>query len=245
VPNFFLTKKADFSFIDFVKQAQFTNYGLLVLYLGFINYAVYMSAPFFTVFMLEDLKLSYWNFTIVTAAALIVKYLSMPIWGKACDKYGTRKVLSLGGFLMPLVPILWLFNHNVWYLILIQIYSGFVWGAFDMAASTFIFDATSPEKRATCVAYYNVLNGIFIFVGAMAGTLLVRYNQVFWSKYLFIFLLSGLLRYIISFVFVPKLKEVRPVEHIPYTDLLFHVASTMTTHGFKYNFFTFNRRDKK
>lgn len=241
-PRFQITPKAEFSFIDFLRQARFNNYGLLVLYLSFMNYAVYLSAPFFTAYMLYDLKLSYMSFTIVTAAALIVKFLSMPIWGRASDKYGTRKILSLTGFLMPLVPLLWLIHHEVWYLILIQIYSGFVWGGFEISSSNFIFDATIAPQRATCIAYYNVLNGIFIFIGAIFGSLIVRYNHLFWSKYLFVFLISGLLRYMVSFVFIPKLKEVRPVEHIPYPELFLRIISTMTTQGLHYEYITFKRR---
>lgn len=234
-PEYEIVPEAQFSFISFIKQARFRNYGLFVIYLCFMNFSVFLAGPFFAAYMLYDLKLDYMTFTIINATALIIKYISMPIWGKASDSYGTIKVLSLTGFLMPLVPLLWLFSKDVLYLIIIQVYSGFVWAGFEISSSNFIFDTTSPQKRATCVAYYNVLNGAGIFLGAMLGGLIIKYNHLFWSKYLLVFLMSSVLRSIASFVFIPKIKEVREVKHIPYHKLLLNVITTMPTMGLIHN----------
>jgi MFS family permease len=244
-PPYTIVPEAQFSFIDFLKQARFRNFGLFVLYLCFMNLAVFFSAPFFTAYMLYDLKLDYMTFTVITATAIIIKYLSMPVWGRSSDKYGAKKILTLTGFLMPLIPVLWLFSKNNLYLILIQMYSGFVWAGFEISSFNFVFDTTTPAKRATCVAYYNVLNGVAIFIGAVIGGIIVKYNNVFWSKYLFVFLLSGILRYAASFAFIPKIREVRSVEHIPYHQLFFHIITTMPTSGLIYNMVVFIKKKKK
>lgn len=230
-PEYHLDEGEQFTFMEFLKQATKRNYGRFVLFLSVMNFAVYASSPFFTAYMLYDLKLDYLTFTIVTAASLIVKYLTMPIWGRFSDRFGTRKILSLTGFLMPLVPILWLFSSSVPYLLLIQFYSGFVWAGFELSSFNFTFDTTTPQRRATCVAYYNVLNGVAILTGAMFGSLIVKYNSVFWSKYLLIFLVSGVIRYAASFIFISKLREVRPVEPIPYHTLLFKITTTGAAEG--------------
>jgi hypothetical protein len=65
----------------------------------------------------------------------------------------------------------------------------------------------------------------------MLGSLIVKYNQVFWSKYLLVFLVSGLCRFAVSFFLVAKLREVRPVEQIPYPTLLFKVMAVAPTQG--------------
>jgi hypothetical protein len=104
--------------------------------------------------------------------------------------------------------------------VLVQAYSGFVWAGFELAAFNFVFDATTPQKRVTCVSYYNVLNGAAIFAGAMLGTLIVKYNSIFWSKYLLIFIVSFVLRYAVSFALIPKIKEVRQVEDITYKEMM-------------------------
>lgn len=241
-PAYTMLEEAKFSFIEFIRQARFRNYGLFVIYLSFMNFSVFLAGPFFAAYMLYDLQMSFMTFTIVTATALIVKYVSMPVWGKASDQYGTKKVLALTGFLMPIIPVLWLFSSDFIYLVIIQAYSGFIWAGFEISSFNFIFDTTSPEKRATCVAYYNILNGIAIFLGAMIGELVISYNSLFWSKYLLVFLLSGVFRGIASAIFVPKLKEVRQVEHIHYHKLLLHIVTATPTTGLIHDLVTIRKK---
>ncbi len=243
-PKYELTQEAEFGFVEFIRQARFRNYGLFVLYLSLMNFSVYLSVPFFTPYMLNDLQLSYLTFTLLHAVSIIVKLLSVPVWGRMSDRFGSRRVLSLSGFLMPAVPALWLFSGDVYYIAAVQIYSGFVWAGFEIASFNFIFDTTSPQKRATCVAYYNVINGLAILSGAIAGGVIVRYNTLFSSKYFLVFLVSTVLRYASSSIFVPKLKEVRQVEAIPYSRLFLKVISTMPTMGLLYSLIPFRKRNK-
>jgi MFS family permease len=159
------------------------------------------------------------------ASSLIVKNLFMPIWGKASDRFGTKKVLTLSSYLISLVPILWLFSSNFFYLLVIQFYNGFVWAGFELSAFNFIFDTTAPRKRITSIGYYNFLNGIGIFIGGILGSILVKFHLIFWSAYLFTFLLSGILRLGLAAIFTPRLKEARPVEQISYRRLFTHVLT--------------------
>ncbi len=240
-PAYKVAQEAEFSFTDFIKQARFTNFGLFVIYLSLMNFSVYLAAPFFTPYMLKDLRFDYLTFTIVVGTAIIVKLFTMPSWGKATDRFGAKKILNITGFLMPLVPLLWFFSKDVIYLIIIQMYSGFIWGGFEVSAFNFIFDTTSSQKRATCIAYYNVINGFAIITGAMIGSLIVRNNAFFWSSYIFVFVMSFILRFIASLIFVPKLREVRPIEVIPYPKLFLKIISTMPTLGLIYHLIPFKR----
>ena len=241
-PEYVAVKEAEFTLLDFIRQARFRNYGLLVLYLCFMNFSIYIAGPFFAAYMLYDLKFSYMTFTIISAIAIIVKYLSMPVWGMASDRFGTRKVLTLSGFLMPIVPLLWFFSGNAWHLVPIQIYSGFVWAGFEISSFNFMFDTTSHEKRATCIAYYNVLNGGSLLLGSVLGSLMVKYSTLFWSKYLIVFLASFALRYVASFVFLPRLKEVRQVESTSYEKIFLNIITSMPTMGIMHRLITFRRK---
>jgi len=242
-PEYEFAPNANFSFMQFVKQARFRNYGLFVFYLSLMNFGVYISAPFFTPYMLYDLKLNYTTFTMITAIALITKFAMMPVWGKLSDKYGTKKVLVLAGFLMPATPILWIFSTNIYYLMFAQVFAGFSWAGFDIASFNFIFDTTKREKRATCVAYYNVLTGFAIFVGAILGGLIVKYNSFFWSKYYIVFIISFVMRYAASFIFLPKLREVRIVEEISSRKLLMKALTTRPSSGLVSNIMNFRRNN--
>ncbi|MDH4027839.1 MAG: MFS transporter, partial [Nitrospirota bacterium] len=87
-PQYTAQPRPEFTFIDFIREARFRNYGRFVLYLSLMNFAVYLSVPFFVPYMLKDLQLDYMAFTIVNAAAIISKLLSMPVWGSASDRFG-------------------------------------------------------------------------------------------------------------------------------------------------------------
>lgn len=243
-PEYKHYKELDFKYSDFIKQSKLTHFGLLVMYLCLMNFSVMTAGPFFTPYMLYDLKMDYLTFTIILASSLIVKNLFMPVWGKISDRYGTKKVITICGFFISIIPVLWLFSHNVIFLIIIQFISGFIWAGFELAGFNFIFDATSPKNRIACVSFYNVSNGISILFGGIIGGLIVKFNHIFWSKYLLVFLLSGVLRLIVAIVFISRLKEVREVEHISYKRLLLQIISTMATSGLVYNLIVLRKKKK-
>jgi MFS family permease len=223
-PDFELDEKVQFSLPDFLKQSMDTNFGRFVLFMCLMNFGIYIAAPFFTVYMLNDLKFSYATFTIVTAASMIVKFFTYPFWGKVSDKYGTRKIMTFTGILVTIVPLLWVFSTNVTYLIIAQAFIGFFWAGFEIATFNYIFDATSQKKRTTCIAYYNVLNGLSLLAGALIGGLIVKYNHLFWSQYILVFIISFAIRGLATAIFVPKLKEMRTVQIISYPELLKEVS---------------------
>ncbi|MGA1870752.1 MAG: MFS transporter [bacterium] len=243
-PTFQLIEEKENGFMHFLKKVRSENYGLFVLYLSFMNFSVYLASPFFTPYMLYTLGLDYKIYTLVHAASLIIKFITMPIWGELLDKYGTKKILVVSGVLMPLVPLLWIFSQKIWYLILIQCYGGFIWAGFEISSFTFIFDTTAPHQRAAYVAYFNVINGIAVFFGGIIDGAIIRYNPLFSSHYFSVFILSSLLRYAASFFFLLQLKEVRVVEEISYRKLLFKFITTMPTRGLVYNVITLKKNNK-
>ncbi len=244
-PPYHTPKDAHFTFLEFLKEAPLRNYGRLVMYLGLMNFGVFLAAPFFTAYMFYDLAFDYQTFTIVSVTALLVKFLCMPLWGRLADRYGTKKILTISGLIMPLAPLLWIFSTDIWYILGIQAFNGFIWAGFEIAAFNFTFETTTPEKRALCVAYNNVVSGLAIVAGAVAGGYIIRHNEFFWSKYYLVFILSFLVRFIASAVFIPKLREIRQVEQISYHDLIFKIFTTMPTMGLVYEIIPFWKEKKK
>ncbi|MEK6983126.1 MAG: MFS transporter [Nanoarchaeota archaeon] len=209
-----------FSLVDFVKRMDKTNYGRFVTYITFFKFAVYISSPFFAVYMLRDLNLSYLRYTVIISAELIASFFAMGVWGKLIDEKGTKFVLYIGGMLTPFVPLLWLFSSNLkgdfqfYYLILLEGLAGIAWAGFNLSSSNFIFDAVKPENRVRCIAYFKFFEGTAIFLGAAAGGFILSVipSWIFLSGIPFVFLISGLLRLAISLIMLPTLKEARLIE---------------------------------
>ncbi|MBU0677474.1 MAG: MFS transporter [Verrucomicrobia bacterium] len=208
------TREHYFSFRQFIVRAPGNNFGRFAIYVGLINLATHFSAPFFSVYMLRDLQFSYLSLSLVNLSGGVFAILSMRIWGAIGDKHGNRTLLRIGSMIIPFPPICWLFSHHPLQLIFSsQLLAGIGWAAFNLAAWNFIYDSVTPERRAICVAYYTVVNGICIFLGASLGGLFAQHIHLpFMNTFLLIFLISGALRMLISVVFLPCIREVRPVQ---------------------------------
>ncbi|MEM3063607.1 MAG: MFS transporter, partial [Nitrososphaerota archaeon] len=221
-PPLFPKEDAYFSFYAFVRRVKESNFVKFVLLASGMTFAVGLAGPFFSVYMLRGLKFSYLTYTLVNVAASVVSLLTLPTWGKHIDRVGNLQVIRLTTFLMPSVPILWLFSMSPIYLILANAFAGFVWAGYNLAVSNFILEAVSEEKRVRCLAYFNIFNGIGLFFGATLGGYLIPFlPRIRGHKILTIFLISGIMRYLVKAILLPKIREVRKVE--PYTnwDLLF------------------------
>ena len=130
--------------------------------------------------------------------------------------------------------MLWLFSADILFLMLIQVFGGFVWAGFNLASANFIFDAVSPPKRARCVAYRGLVNGFCVLAGSLlGGYVAVRMPSSFhfgvwrWAPRFslpMVFFLSGLFRFVAAGFFLRKFKEVRAVESIRHRQLIFRVT---------------------
>jgi MFS family permease len=205
--------KSYFTLSQFLKKAPSTNFGRFAIYIGLINLATNFAGPFFAVYMLKNLGYSYFWFIMIGVSGSLFTILSMPLWGKIGDYYGNRKLLWIGAILIPFAPLPWLISGDPIFLIFTaQVIAGFGWGAFNLAASNFIYDAVTPQRRAICVAYYTVINGVCIFLGAFMGGLFAEYISVGWiNTLLLIFVISAILRALISIIMLPTIKEVRDI----------------------------------
>ncbi|MDD5012477.1 MAG: MFS transporter [Candidatus Nanoarchaeia archaeon] len=222
-PKLKLEKGYYFSFWEFIKGVPKSNFGKFTVFIGLISFAASIASPFFAVYLLRDLNLSYLIWTVVVVFNSIGTFLFMPLWGKFADKYGNLKVLKWTGAFVGAIPLLWVGVMFVLpinvplvivYLSAIELFSGFIWAGFNLSATNFIYDAVSNQKTALCISYYNIINGIGVFIGASIGGLLASMNfNIFGiGPLLFIFLISGIARYLIYLFMIPKIKEVRGVK---------------------------------
>lgn len=222
-PKFKLQRGYYFSFWQFITKAPSNNFGRFAIFVALIQFATMIAGPFFAVYMLKSLNFSYITFMLVNISSSIFSLLFMPIWGKFSDKYGRRELLRIGAMFIPFVPLTWLFSPSPVYLILVpQLIGGISWAAFNLAASNFIYDSVSVQRRGICVAYYNVLIGVGVFLGASLGGLLAHYLTItFMNKLLFIFLISGVVRLVIFLTMMPLIREIKEVKKAKKNVLLY------------------------
>ncbi len=210
-PELVIDKRYYFTLYEFVKRINDNNFGRFVMYISLLNFAVNIAGPFFAVYMLRDLHYSYLSYTIVILTAGLTEVLSMPFWGRIGDKYGNVKVMKICGWLVAFLPLYWIFAPNIYWILLIQVISGFSWSGLNLTHLNFIYDTVTQQRRAICMSYLNILRGICVFVGALLGGIIATKVSfgAFWTGIFVVFLLSGILRIILGMVLLPKLKETR------------------------------------
>jgi len=208
-----LEKEYYFSFWQFIKKAPFNNFGRFTIYVAMMTLAINIAGPFFAIYMWKELAFNPIWFTLVNISSGIFSLLFIPLWGRFADRWGNRELLKLGSLLVIPGSLLWVFSPNPIYIALVpQLVMGIGWAAFSLAASNFIYDAVTPERRAICVAYYNVLNGAGVLIGASLGGFIAEYvNFSFINVFLFLFILSSLARLLVNVTLLPKIREVRQV----------------------------------
>lgn len=200
-----------FSIIEFVKKMRGNNFGRFTISVMVLYFATFLASPFFTPYLLRELELDYVLFILIlTVTPSLIHIAVWPLWGRFSDKYGNVRTLRVCSLIISVSPTLWVFSDNPYYLIFVpQVVSGIGWAGFFLAASNFIYDAVTRQRRGICFAYYNVLSGMSGFLGATIGGIISKLSVGFMNIFLFIFLFSGIMRLMSALILVPKIKEVR------------------------------------
>jgi MFS family permease len=216
-----IKKKEHTSLLVISKGLLSTSTGRFIVYCSLINLTTLIAGPFFAPYMLRELKFNYITYTIINSASTLTTLGFMTWWGRRTDRVGSIKILKLTSFMIPFVPIMWLVSGNVYWIILVQILAGFAWSGFQLSSNIFIYDASPQENRTRYIALNNALLFLGISIGSLTGGLIAPHLPLIKGSYfLSIFLLSGLSRLLVVFLFLPRVSEVRDVPPISIKELL-------------------------
>lgn len=166
----------------------------LILYLFAVQAGVYISAPFFTPYMLAQLHMPYWQFVALTATAYLARIIFLPLWGKLAHESGARRLLWIGSVgIMPLAGF-WLVSNDFNYLLCLQFVAGMAWSAYELAMMLMFFETIPRAERTSMLTLYNVSNSAAMVAGSCFGAALLRYLGAEPAAYGVLFALSTLVR---------------------------------------------------
>lgn len=160
------------TFTDFLLGMHRNSFGRFVLAFSLLNFAAYFSAPFFAVYMLTDLKLSYLNYTILQSIPSIMIVVTMSFWGKLCDRIGYVLPMRLFCVIVLVLPLIWVVSRNFWVLVASQMLAGISWGGMQMTSFSYSLDAVGQQNRFRSISYLNCITGFCMFAGSSLGGLL-------------------------------------------------------------------------
>lgn len=208
-----------------------TDFLRFMVFIALFQGAIAIASPFFTVYMLNDLRFSYLQFMVLTASSVMMKFFTLAAWGRVADAYGSRLVQRITGLIIPFLPALWLVSTNFWYLLSVQCLGGLVWAGFSLSSGNYLYELLPGRRLAAFMAVNALFTAIGVFLGALSGGWLALHwpasIEVFgWEVALNyalygVFLCSTLMRLLVAVVGLRRLRELRRVRRITARGLIF------------------------
>ena len=204
-----------------------------LVFSGAMHAAVLIAGPFFVLYMLRDLHLPYWSYGMWLAAGILGQLITLKAWGRFGDRFGNKALLTVTGFMVPFLPMLYLGGTHLVFLLFVNFFGGVTWGGLALGLQNYVFDAVKPEDRAKAVATYSTINAVGWCIGAFAGSWLVatlpsritlgQLSLELASNLPLVFFVSGVLRLAVSGSFLRSFHEARAVERAPFTELVWEL----------------------
>ncbi len=199
-----------FSFWRFIRQVRRSNFARFACCIAFTSFATHVAAPYFVVYQLEELRVSYLSYTLIALAGSITGFLTSTWWGLQGDRFGNQAVLRWTMLAVSVLPVLWTVAPHPVGLGVWNALGAFLWAGLNLSATNFVYDAVSPPKRHTCLAYFNVLNGMGVAAGPLVGSWVMDTFSTGARGFAVVFWCSAALRLVAGVVFRRAVREVRP-----------------------------------
>lgn len=169
--------------------------------------AVCLGSPFFAPFMLGELRFSYTTYLLAQGAMVGSKVALLPLWGRAVDRFGARRVYLVAALLVAVVPLPWVYADGIALVLVGQAMSGTAWAAHEVSMLSLTLGAAAPGRRGVLLAWQSVAQGLAMFVGGLLGAaLFTRYPGAFST----VFLLTAGARLLVAVVARSLLVRVGP-----------------------------------
>ena len=145
---------------------------LVVAYSVAWNGACGLSAPFFGLYLLRDLGTGYALLAAQGAGLALMRMTSASAWGKAVDRFGSKRVLVVCTSGLVLSPLAWLActPHRLWPLALETAAGGLFFGGHGVASFDLPLSVAPERERPFYIAAVAVAGGAaFAITSALGG----------------------------------------------------------------------------
>lgn len=179
--------------VNFWQDANFLKF---LVYFNLWTFSVNLSAPFFNVYMLNDLALDISQVTLYNSLSSGANLLLLMFWGRLADRIGNRPILISVGIAFSLFPLLWLTTSpnplSTWlWLPLLHLIAGGTAAAIDLCSNNLQIGIAPHHQQSTYFGIAAAFAGISGALGTTAGGFLAQFG---YGGLLGLFALSSVLR---------------------------------------------------
>ena len=156
------------------------NFLFFLLYFSAWMFAVNLSAPFFNLYMLDNLAINVSWVTVYNSLQAGAMMVMLVLWGRLADRVGNRPILLAVGILVAITPLLWLGTGtnslSLWlWLPLLHIVAGATWAAIDLCSNNLQLSVAPVQQQATYFAIAAAIAGISGAAGTTVGGFLAEF----------------------------------------------------------------------
>jgi MFS family permease len=154
----------------------------LIYYSGWM-FAFSLSAPFFNLYMLDNLNLSISQVTLYSSLMAGANLMLLTTWGWLADRFGNSLLLLGGGLIAALTPLLWLFvgtgDLSVWvWLPLLHVVMGGSISAIELCANNLQIGVSPIRNQSSYLGWIAAGAGVSGALGATLGGYLAEHWQI-------------------------------------------------------------------
>lgn len=185
------------------------------------NAAIGLSGPYFTLHMIQNLKMTFVVMALYSAGVAGVRMLTAPLWGRIIDRVGAQPVVMGCSLALVLVPLVWLVPTAdlLWPLVFDVLLAGALWSGHGLAVFALPLAVAPREGRPFYLAAFSTAGGLaYAAASALGGGLASVLPAQFtlgshaWVNLQVLFVLSSLVRFAAAFLAARIIEpDARPV----------------------------------
>jgi len=126
---------------------------------------IQLSAPFFSVHMVQTLGFSVQTISLLSMTATIVSFFGVRVAGILVDRKGPGLINAIGMLLVPLMPIAWVFARTPFQVALARSYGVLAWAGVQVASTPLVLRMTPAKYRSQFIAILSTINGLAAIIG--------------------------------------------------------------------------------
>ncbi|MDE2126902.1 MAG: MFS transporter [Armatimonadetes bacterium] len=184
------------------------NFRRFVVFSTMFAVGQFIAAPFFNVYALQVLHLSYFALQVYAAIVSGATLLALPLWGYLSDKFGNRPLLVIAALGVVTLPVSWAATQpghallNATLLTELNIGSGIFWAGIALVQFNLVIAIAPAGKMPVYAALMAAATGVAGGVAPMLGGALMQalahwhaqFAGLHITRYHIIFLLASALR---------------------------------------------------
>ncbi|MBI2543614.1 MAG: MFS transporter [Candidatus Aenigmarchaeota archaeon] len=174
-------EKATFSkFMMLVKKPyEEINFRKLIRFGILWSFALGIAGPFFTVYMLDTLGLSYVLITALNTLFIVSGIMALNAWGRIVDRYGAKPVLAICALIISLYPFFFILTtkSNFYLLFPVNIFVGMAAAGVEFSTGQLLLRTSPQTNKPIFFSSFAATTGLAFAVATIIGGILASVFQ--------------------------------------------------------------------